>query len=128
MFEIYPPFGGGQEVFMSREMVICVLNEPGRLNDVLMAFLEAGVTSSTVIETQGMGKILASDVPLFAGFRDLFQGSKPFNHTIFAVVDDPSVTEELIVLVKDVLSDMGDEPRGIIFSLPINTFVNLNME
>lgn len=114
---------------MSQEMVICVLNEPGRLNDVLMAFLEAGVQSSTVIESQGMGKILSSEVPIFAGFRDLFQGAKPFNYTIFAVVDGPEVTSELIKLVRAVLSDLEeDQPRGIIFSMPVNTFASLNVE
>ena len=111
---------------MSREMVICVLNEPGRLHEVLGAFLEAGVTSATVIESQGMGRILSHDVPLFAGFRHMFQGSKPFNHTLFTVVESGEVTQEIIALVRDVLADLEDEHKGIVFSVPVGTFVNLS--
>jgi hypothetical protein len=109
-------------------MVICVLNEPGRLHDVLAAFLEAGVRSSTVIESQGMGRILSHDVPLFAGFRQMFQGSKPYNHTIFAVVNGREVAEEIVTLVRDVLEDMKDPHKGIIFTVPVGLFEHLSKE
>ena len=113
---------------MSREMVICVLNEPGRLHEVLAAFLEAGVPSSTVIESQGMGRILSHDVPLFAGFRQMFQGSKPYNHTIFAVVENREMAEQIVTLVRDVLGDMKDKHKGIIFSVPVGLFERLSKE
>lgn len=108
------------------ELVICVLNEPDYLNDVLTAFLEAGVTSSTVIESQGMGRFLSQDIPIFAGFRHLFAGSKPFNKTIFAVVDDKETTRRLTALVQDVLADVPSTAKGIIFSLPVNHFAKLS--
>ncbi len=111
-----------------RELLICVLNEPDFLHDVLTAFLEAEVTSSTVIESQGMGRILSQDVPIFAGFRHLFAGSKPFNHTIFAVVDDHAVTERVIRLVRQVLGDVDSDAKGVIFSLPVASFASLNEE
>ncbi len=111
-----------------REMVICVLNEPNYLHDVLAAFLEAGATTSTVIESQGMGRILSHDVPIFAGFRHLFAGSKPFNHTIFAVVDDRKVVARIVELVRDVLADVEEESKGIVFSLPVSSFAKLSGE
>ena len=111
-----------------KEAVFCVLNDSQRLHEVLAAFLEAGVTSATVLESQGMGRILSYDVPIFAGFRHLFAGSKPFNHTIFTVVDDHEITEEIILLVKDVLEDSEDEHKGIIFSVPVGTYLNLSAE
>jgi len=109
-----------------REMVICVLNEPDYLHDVLTAFVEAEVPTSTVIESQGMGRILSQDVPIFAGFRNLFDGSKPYNHTIFAVVDGPEVTERLITLLQDVLADVSGQAKGIVFSIPVNNFAKLS--
>ncbi|MDH4246233.1 MAG: P-II family nitrogen regulator [Deltaproteobacteria bacterium] len=111
-----------------REMLICVLNEPDCLHEVLTALVEAGVPSSTVIETQGMGRILSQDVPIFAGFRHLFAGSKPFNNTIFAVVDGPEVTRRVITLLQDVLSDVAGSAKGIVFSLPVSQFASLNKE
>ena len=109
-------------------MVICVLNEPNYLHDVLAAFLEAGATTSTVIESQGMGRILSHDVPIFAGFRHLFAGSKPFNHTIFAVVDNRKVVARIVELVRDVLADVEEESKGIVFSLPVSSFAKLSVK
>lgn len=111
-----------------RELVICVLNEPDYLHDVLTAFVEAGVQSSTVIDSQGMGRVLSHDIPIFAGFRHLFAGAKPFNHTIFAVVDDATVMARLTELVRDVLQDVAGQAKGVIFSLPVTAFAKLSRD
>lgn len=111
-----------------RELVICVLNEPDYLHDVLTAFVEAGVHSSTVIDSQGMGRVLSDEVPIFAGFRHLFAGAKPFNHTIFAVVDDHAVMERLAELVRDVLEEVEGQAKGVIFSVPVTGFEKLSRE
>jgi len=108
-----------------RELVVCVLNAPDYLNDVLTAFVEAGVSSATVLESQGMARILTTDVPIFAGFRHLFAGSQPYNHTIFAVVEDAEVTERIIALVRDVLAEEEGPGKGVIFSVPVGMFVRL---
>jgi nitrogen regulatory protein P-II 1 len=108
-----------------RELVICVLNEPEYLNDVLTAFVEAGCTTATVLESQGMGRILSQDVPIFAGFRHLFVGSKPYNHTIFAVVDDPALVQRIVSLVRDVLREVEEVSKGVLFTVPVSSFVRL---
>lgn len=108
-----------------QEMVICVLNEPEYLHDVLAAFVESGCGAATVVESQGMGRILSQDVPIFAGFRHLFAGSKPYNYTIFAVVPDPSAVDRLVALVRDVLAEVEEEAKGILFTLPVSSFARL---
>ncbi len=108
------------------ELLICVLNEPDRLHEVIAAFVEAGVRGGTVVETQGMGRILAKDIPIFAGFRHLLSGSRPHNHTIFAVVDDGRVVDEVTKLVKDLLSCSAGKHPGIIFSVPVDRFENFS--
>lgn len=110
------------------ELLVCVLNEPDYLNEVLTAFVEAEVTTSTVIESQGMARILSQDVPIFAGFRHLFAGSKPFNHTIFAVVNDHDITERVIRLVRDVLGEVDSASKGVIFSVPVGSFARLSKD
>lgn len=109
----------------SREMVICVLNEPEFLSDVLTAFVEAGCTTATVLESQGLGRIISQDIPIFAGFRHLFAGSKPYNYTIFAVVDDAPMVKRIVRLVRDVLSEVEEESKGVLFTLPVGSFVRL---
>jgi len=74
-------------------------------------------TAATVVESQGMGRIISQDVPIFAGFRHLFAGSKPHNYTIFAVVEDPTLVEHLLELVRDVLDEVEDQAKGILIAL-----------
>ena len=115
--------GGG-----GREMVVCVLNEPEYLHDVLTAFVEAGCTAATVLESQGMGRIISQDVPIFAGFRHLFAGSKPYNFTIFAVVEDPAMVKRILELVRDVLSEVEEVSKGVLFTVPVGSFVRLGSD
>lgn len=112
----------------ARELVVCVLNEPNALSDVLTALVEAGAGTGTVIESQGVGRILSRDVPVFAGFRHLFEGSKPFNHTIFTVVDDPEVRDRVFALVQDVLAEVEGHSKGIVFAVPVSAFARLSAE
>ena len=109
----------------ARELVICVLNEPEYLNDVITAFVEAGCTTATVLESQGLGRILTQDVPIFAGFRHLFAGSKPYNYTIFAVVDDAEVIRRILRLVREVLAEVEETSKGVLFTLPVSGFHRL---
>jgi len=109
----------------ARELVICVLNEPEYLNDVLTAFVEAGCTTATVLESQGLGRIVSQDVPIFAGFRHLFAGSKPYNYTLFAVVEDPEVVRRILKLVREVLAEVEETSKGVLFSLPVSAFHRL---
>jgi hypothetical protein len=104
------------------ELLVCVLNEPNMLHDVISAFVEAGVGGGTVIESQGIGHILAQDIPIFAGFRHLLSGARPHNHTIFAVVEGPEMVREISELVRDVLATSEIEHPGIIFSVPVSHF------
>lgn len=107
------------------ELVVVVLNEPEYLHEVLTAFVEAGCPPATVLESQGMGRILAQDVPIFAGFRHLFAGSKPYNFTVFTVVDDPALVPGLLALVRDVLKDVEEEAKGVLFTVPVSSFARL---
>jgi len=106
------------------DVLFCIVNDPDRLHDVVAALVEAGVPGATVIETQGIGKILSKDIPIFAGFRHLLAGAQPFNYTIMAVVDDPEVVDDAVDLLRDVLDDSVQ--KGVIFTLPVSRFINLS--
>lgn len=111
-----------------RQLVFLVLNEPDHLHDVLTALVEAGCGAATVIESQGMGHIISQEVPIFAGFRDLFAGSKPYNFTIFTVVDNQEVVDRITAVVRDVLEAVEDPAKGVLFSVPVGTFARLSKD
>jgi len=59
------------------KLVVIVINNTEHLEDLLTAFLEIGVSGSTVIDSVGMGRILSHDVPIFAGLRSAFPATRP---------------------------------------------------
>ncbi|MDP8223464.1 MAG: hypothetical protein P9L99_08900 [Candidatus Lernaella stagnicola] len=101
--------------------MILVVNDQQMVHDVLAAFMEVGITTATVIESQGMGKIVSEQMPIFAGFRNLWGGAGSFNSTIFTVVDD-AMLDEAVELVKEVMFEEPETPRGVMFILPVTHF------
>ena len=108
------------------QLVMIILHDPAYLNDLLAALLEAGITNATVVESQGMGRLLSRDMPIFASFRHMFAGSKSYAYTVFAPVEDARVTEHVVALAQDVLRDAPPSDRGLVLALPVARYVDLS--
>ena len=67
------------------QMLIAVINDPEKIDEILAGFLELGITGATVMSTEGMGRVLSHDIPIFAGLQTLLTGSRPQNRTVFSV-------------------------------------------
>ena len=70
------------------KQIFLILNKPELLEEVIEYLVEEGVSGATVVDTVGMGKILAYDIPIFAGFRELMVGAKATNKMIITTVAD----------------------------------------
>lgn len=104
------------------QLLICILNDEKRLNDALAALVEAGVKGATIVESYGMAKVLARDVPIFAGFRNLLQGARPYNHTLFSVIHDESILDTVLALLRDVLEADTYGSGNLVFTVPVSRF------
>ena len=99
-------------------LLIFVLNKEEHLEEILEAFLELGMTGATIVDSIGMGRILAHDIPIFAGFRSLMQESRSGNKTIITVV----LEEKIPLVIKSIEQICGslDVPgTGIVITVPI---------
>jgi len=105
------------------KLMVFVLNKEEKLEEVLEGFLEIGIKGATVVESVGMGKIIANDIPIFAGLRELFVSASPHNRTIFSVIEDSQV-DEVIHIIDKIMGGIKKEPgKGIIFFLDVYKFV-----
>jgi nitrogen regulatory protein P-II 1 len=102
------------------KLVVFVLNREELLEEVLEAFLEAQVPGATVLDSEGMGRLLTYEVPLFAGFKEYMKGNKPYNKTIFSVVDRDEKVPKLEALLESVCGDLSLPGTGILFTLPVD--------
>jgi nitrogen regulatory protein PII len=101
------------------KLVIIVLNKPEFLEDLLMAFLEIGVSGATVVDGVGMGRILSHDVPVFTGLRSAFPGTSPVNKTILVVAED-GLVDDILTATDDVCGSFEGPGTGLIFVLPVD--------
>ncbi len=110
------------------KLFVYVLNQPEKLEEIVAGFVEIGITGATIVDSVGMGRILARDVPIFAGFQSLLSGSRPFNKTILSVVDDDAKVDHALRLIEEVCGPFGEAGAGIAFTLPLDRVSGLKPE
>ena len=113
--------GGGNR------LLVAVINDPEKMDEILSGFLEVGITGATVISSEGMGQILSHDIPIFAGLQTLISGSRPQNRTILSVLQEEKVPE-VIAILQDVMGNLESPATGIVFTLPVDQVVGLAPE
>jgi len=110
-------------------LLVLVLNKEEYLDNILTAFVEADISGATIIDSVGMGRVLAYDVPIFAGLRATSQAyqSKPYNKTIFTVIPDKAHLDEIVKLIEDIL-DLHVPGTGLLFAFPLSVVRGLSEE
>jgi nitrogen regulatory protein PII len=109
------------------KLFVLFLNKVEKLEEVLEGFLEVGVSGATVVDSVGMGHILSEEVPIFAGLRFMFAGTKPHNKTIFSVMRDDK-EEQVIRILQKILGDLNQPGTGIAFTISLDRVEGLMPE
>jgi nitrogen regulatory protein P-II 1 len=111
----------------SMRLLVAVINDPEKLDEILSGFVELGVRGATIIDTEGMGHLLAQDIPIFAGLQTLIAGARPRNRTVFSVLAEDLV-DPVIALLQDVCGNLASPATGIAFVLPVERVTGLAPE
>lgn len=104
-----------------------VLNKTDKLDRVLKTLLDCGVTGATILNSTGMGRRLAREVPIFASLGLILDDGRPYNYTVFAVMNDEKVNPVIDALVG-VIGELNKPDTGIIFTMPVDRVVGLTRE
>jgi len=103
------------------KLLIIVLNKVEFLNDLLSVLVEAGITKATIMDSQGLGKHLAFEVPIFAGLRKIMGETNSHNKTIMCLLeDDNKSVQELKKLLKETDIDFTKNDTGIMLTIPVD--------
>ena len=86
-------------------LLIAVINEPEKIDEILSGYLELGITGATIVNSEGMGRVLSHDIPIFAGLQTLISRSRPQNRTIFSVIEDEKI-DPALELLQEVCGDL----------------------
>jgi len=102
------------------KLLVFVLNKEELLEDVLEAFIEAGITGATILDSEGMGRFLTFEVPLFADFREFMKGNKPYNKTILSLVENQEKIKRVEELIEKICGSLSKPGTGILFTVPVD--------
>lgn len=110
------------------QLLIAVVNEEEKLDEILSGLVELGVTGATIIDSEGMGRVLSHDIPIFAGLEALASRSRPQNQTIFSVIREDEKVDAVIALLQEICGDLDSPATGIVFTVPVTRVVGLSPE
>lgn len=108
----------------SLQALVIVINEPERLPEVLEVLLECELRGATIIDSQGMAKILSARVPIFAGLHGLLEEHKQ-NKTIFALSRRSEKLERVMKLLSEKFHGFEEPCSGMMFTIPVINVVGL---
>jgi len=105
-------------------LVLMVLNNPDRLEELLIAWEENGVQGATVLFSTGLGRIRQmdawrDDMPLMPSLRDFYEVPENMNRTIFTVVDNEAQVDALVAATQEVVGELDEQGTGLLLVLPV---------
>ena len=100
-----------------------VLNKPDYLEDLLDKFIEIGVKGATILDSQGMGFAVThgghGKEPFFGKIRSIIDNSRPYNKTVFTVIEDEETLQKAVSAAKEVFGDVYEPGIGMMFTMPV---------
>jgi len=114
---------------MQMYALFLVLNEVDYLDTILSKFVEVGVKGATILDSQGMARAIADyNIPIFSSFRALFDGARPYNKTIFTVIDNEELLQKIVSVVQEIAHDAKKPCFGFMFTVPVSKVISLGSE
>lgn len=102
------------------EAIIVVLNKTDLLEELLSSFVAKDIKGATVIESSGMGHIIANQFPMFSMFAELGAEKESNSKTIFTISNDKNDRDLILQALEEVVGDLSDPDSAILFTLPVD--------
>jgi len=111
-------------------LILFVLHDPEKLESLLAAWEEAGVSGVTVLQSTGMGRIrqnqaLREDMPMMPSLEDFFPSPEDSGRTIFSIVRDQATVEKVVAATVRVVGELNQPNTGLLIVLPTDAVYGL---
>lgn len=111
-------------------LLMMVLDDSTKLNEVLEAWRNAGIAGITILESTGVNRVLMRTQarPMMAGFSQLLGAPPVGHHTLFAIIDSLELAEAAAAAVENILGSLSAPNTGLICALPVARVWGLSKE
>ncbi|MBI5290371.1 MAG: hypothetical protein HY872_00655 [Chloroflexi bacterium] len=106
------------------ELIVLVMDDPNKADEIVNAWLEAGVSGVTMLDSAGLGHFISKrgtrdDLPVIPSLASLLRSREETNRTLFTVVPDNFDVEALAAATEKVTGTLDDPDTGILFVIPV---------
>jgi nitrogen regulatory protein P-II 1 len=98
-------------------MVMFVLDDPERLDEVLEAWEAAGISGATIIESTGINRRRVARLvgtTIMAGINRMMSSDEESHYTLFAIVPDEAVVGKCLAVAESVVGDLNQPNTGVL--------------
>lgn len=109
-----------------KELLFIILNDEAHVDDLLIELDKAGIRGGTILDSQGMAQTLVehSIGVSYKNLRTMLSGGRPYNKTMFLLLDGDKV-ETAKDCVRKVVGNIDKENIGIMFTVPVSSVEGL---
>ena len=105
-------------------LVICVVDDPERADEVLAAWVQCGVPGVTILDSMGLGHHITGlgpqdDAAIFPSLENLLRAREESHRTLMAVVDDPQIIDRLVEETERIVGALDTPNTVILFVIPV---------
>lgn len=102
-------------------MVMCVIDDPALLEDVLHEWQRVGINGATILESSGMQRRLACQllIPQRYAFEGLTESCSEGHYTLLTIVPDEVAVQTSLHAAEKVVGDFSLPHTGIFASWPL---------
>lgn len=113
------------------ELIVLVLDDGNKVDDVLNAWLAVGVSGVTLLDSAGLGHEFArhgarSDISFMPSLESLLRVREERSRTLFSLVPDGFDVEALIAATEAITGSLDHPDTGILFTLPVTRAYGLH--
>jgi nitrogen regulatory protein P-II 1 len=106
------------------QLIVLVLDDGNKVEDILQAWMAAGVLGVTLLDSSGLGHEFArhgarSDVSFIPSLESLLRVREERSRTLFSVVPDGFDVDALLAATESILGSLENPDTGILFVLPV---------
>jgi hypothetical protein len=104
-------------------MVLCVLDDPAMLNDLLEAWDRIGVSGVTIIESTGINRLRRAHqvgTSFMAGINRLMSGDQEMHYTLLTIVRDQAMVQLCVSAAESIVGDLDSPNTGVIAAWPLS--------
>lgn len=103
-------------------LILFVLDNPDKLEDLLSAWEKAGTGGATVLVSTGMRRLsngaIRDDLPLMPGLDDFYKRIEDYHRTLFTIVKSDAILQKIIEATQNVVGNLNEPNTGILVVLP----------